>query len=113
MKKGHARMKTMIATLGLLAALTMATGAMAAKVAPASPVNINTAGVEQLMEIPGIGASKAEAIVAHRSNTKFASVDELTSVKGIGEKLLAKISPFVTVAGGAQAKTGTAGKSAR
>jgi len=52
----------------------------------AEPVNINAATAEQISEaLKGIGQSKAEAIVAYRSeNGKFEHVDELVNVKGIG-----------------------------
>jgi competence protein ComEA len=62
-------------------------------------VDVNTASVEQLMEIPGIGPSKANAIVAYRAKNPFATIDEVKEVKGIGDKLFAKISPYLTVSG--------------
>gem|GEM_PF-2572817 len=62
-------------------------------------LELNTATLEQLDALPGIGASKAKAIVAYRAEAgSFRSVDELIHVKGIGEKLLAKIRPYVYVA---------------
>uniref|UniRef100_A0A4Y8Q3V7 Helix-hairpin-helix DNA-binding motif class 1 domain-containing protein n=1 Tax=Paenibacillus athensensis TaxID=1967502 RepID=A0A4Y8Q3V7_9BACL len=62
-------------------------------------VELNTATVEQLDTLPGIGASKAQAIAAYRKSAgPFRSVDDLLHVKGIGEKLLAKIRPYVYVA---------------
>ncbi len=106
--KKHNTLRTTIAMLGLLATLAFASASMATKAAPAEPININTASVEQLMEVPGIGLSKAQAIVQYRSTTPFASTDDLINVKGIGEKLLAKITPYVTVKG--MSKSGTAGK---
>lgn len=107
MMRTNKRIRNTVAMLGLLASMVMATGAMAAKSAPKTPVNINTASVEQLMEIPGIGVSKAQAIVSYRANSTFGSTAELVNVKGIGEKLLAKISPYVT-AGGKATASGTA-----
>lgn len=62
-------------------------------------VNINTANVEQLTELPGIGPAKAQAIVEYRTNSPFKTVDEIMQVKGIGEKLFAKLSPHLTVNG--------------
>ena len=98
-----------IALLALLAVVSIAGSAAAAKQPPASQVNINTASVEQLMEVPGIGQSKAQAIVEYRSGSPFNSTTELSNVKGIGEKLLAKITPYVTTSG-SSVKSGTAGK---
>lgn len=106
-------MKRVAATMGLLAVLVMAGQAMAAKLPPAAPVNINTAGVEELMTIPGVGPAKAQAIIAYRQATPFASAGDLVNVKGIGEKMLAKISGYVTAGGEAQGQPGTAEKAAR
>ncbi|GAA0408716.1 hypothetical protein GCM10008933_43640 [Paenibacillus motobuensis] len=59
-------------------------------------ININTAGVTELQEIPGIGEKKAQAIIHFRNeNGPFQSVDDLTKVKGIGAKMLEKMRPFV------------------
>lgn len=99
-----------IALLGLLAALAIAANAAATKQTPASPVNINTASVQQLMEIPGIGLAKAKAIVEHRSGSPFKSTAELVNVKGIGERLLAKITPYVTTGGSPSGRSGTAAR---
>ena len=54
--------------------------------------NLNTADAATLQrELAGIGATKAQAIVAYREeHGNFASVDELLEVKGIGEATLEK-----------------------
>ncbi len=62
-------------------------------------VNLNTASVEQLIQLPGIGQKKAEAIVAYRQAHPFKDVSELLEVKGIGPKLLEKLQPSITVGG--------------
>lgn len=64
-----------------------------------SKVNLNTATLQQLDELPGIGESKAKAIIAHREKLggKFRSIDQLLDVKGIGEKMLEKMRPLITV----------------
>lgn len=62
-------------------------------------VNLNTASAEQLEQIPGIGPSKAQAILSHRAATPFKTVEDVKLVKGIGDKLFAKISPNLTVNG--------------
>ena len=107
--------KHLTALLGLLATLTVAGQSFAAKQPPAQPIDINSAGVEQLTQIPGIGPAKAQAIVAYRAKAPFASTQELVNVDGIGDKLYAKIAPFVAVNGKASATapaqvTGTAVK---
>jgi len=61
-------------------------------------VNINTATVQELITLTGIGEVKANSIVNYRTeNGYFNSVDELINVKGIGEKILDKIRNNITV----------------
>ncbi|KAA0549342.1 competence protein ComEA [Bacillus sp. BGMRC 2118] len=61
-------------------------------------VNINSATVEQLDILPGIGPSKAESIIAYREeNGNFKSVDDLVNVPGIGEKSLDSLREHITV----------------
>ena len=57
--------------------------------AATSRININTASVDELQMLKGIGETKAKAIVDYRTaNGKFKSVEELTMVTGIGAKVL-------------------------
>ncbi len=52
-------------------------------------VNINSADVRELIQLKGIGESKALAIIEYRqANGKFSSIEELSNVKGIGSKLV-------------------------
>ena len=61
-------------------------------------VNINTASVEELTSLNGIGESRARAIIAYREkNGAFASVDAIMQVVGIKEALFAKIKDKITV----------------
>lgn len=61
-------------------------------------VNINTADVEELDELPEVGPATAEAIVEHRrTNGSFRSVSELEQIPGIGPATLEQIEPFATV----------------
>lgn len=64
----------------------------AVQLAQVAVVNLNTADAATLQsELLGIGATKAQAIVAYREeHGNFASVDELLEVKGIGEATLEK-----------------------
>lgn len=59
-------------------------------------ININTAGLAELQDIPGIGEKKAQAIVDYRNtHGAFTSVSDLTKVKGIGDKMLQKMKPHI------------------
>jgi competence protein ComEA len=61
-------------------------------------VDINTADVEELDELPEVGPATAETIVEYRrTNGMFRSVDELEEISGIGPATLEKIKPFATV----------------
>lgn len=61
-------------------------------------VNINTASVDQLTTLPGVGVSLAERIVRHRTEVgKFKTPEELISVKGIGKKKLGKMINLIVV----------------
>lgn len=52
-------------------------------------VNINTADLEALTQLKGIGQKRAEAIIAWReANGPFKSVDQLMEIKGIGQAVL-------------------------
>ena len=80
-------MKKFLFTLCML--FFFAVSAMAA-------VNINTADVKSLETLPGVGASKAQAIVDYRAaHGNFKSVDDLKNVKGIGDKIIEQIKGMV------------------
>lgn len=61
-------------------------------------ININTADAETLRQLPGIGETKASAIIEHRTaNGPFQSVEQLDDVPGIGPATLERIRPLVTL----------------
>ncbi len=63
-------------------------------------VDINRADVAALMTIPGIGQTRAEAIVAYRETRgSFGSIEEIMQVTGIKDGLFAKIREYITVGG--------------
>lgn len=61
-------------------------------------INLNTAGIEQFMKLPGIGIKTAENIVRYRNEISgFAEIDQLIEVKGIGKVKLNNIRKYVFV----------------
>ncbi|MBN2503642.1 MAG: helix-hairpin-helix domain-containing protein [Anaerolineales bacterium] len=67
--------------------------------APSFPININTATVVELQVLPGIGETKAQAIVAYReANGAFTSIEDIQNVSGIGPSTFAQLSDLITVA---------------
>lgn len=62
-------------------------------------VNVNLAGVDDLVRLPGVGPAKARAIVEYREKHRFRTVAELARVKGIGRKTVLKLRPNLAVDG--------------
>jgi len=82
----------------LTLALAIALPSLAAERAPQRPVNLNTATVTELMQLPRIGAKTAERIVAFRKqHGGFLRPEELMNVKGIGEKSFVRLKPHLLV----------------
>jgi competence protein ComEA len=66
--------------------------------AVAGPVNLNTADAAKLDTLPGVGPATAAAIIEHRGDVgRFTSVDQLLDVPGIGEAKLEALRDLVTV----------------
>tara|TARA_R110002012_G_scaffold50598_2_gene130829 strand:+ start:3119 stop:3403 length:285 start_codon:yes stop_codon:yes gene_type:complete len=75
-------LKGTLAALLLSLGCAFSSGALAQDIAP---INVNTADAELLAELPGIGPSRAEAIIEEReTNGTFESAEELARVSGIG-----------------------------
>ncbi len=60
-------------------------------------VNINSASIEELSTLPGIGKGTAEKIVEYRKNHKFKKTSDLMNVKGIGQKKFDKIQTKLSI----------------
>jgi competence protein ComEA len=99
-------MRTLLASVLLAVGLLWAAPAFAA-------VDINSADASELESLPGIGPSKAAAIVQYRTeNGPFKSVDELDNVPGIGASTLASLRDQVTLGKGGAAGGGEKAASA-
>ena len=62
-----------------------------------TPVNINTATIEELDTLPGVGPAIAKRIVEFRSTQPFTKPEDIMLVKGIGKKKFAKMQERITV----------------
>jgi competence ComEA-like helix-hairpin-helix protein len=82
----------------------------AQKQPPKDPIDLNSASLEQLEQLPGIGPSTAKAIVQFREKSgPFERVEDLLAIHGISKKRLEKLRPYVVVrppAQKSQMKTG-------
>lgn len=87
----------LVLCLGLL--VSPAVGlAQQGQATPTAKVNLNTATIDQLQTLPGIGPVLAKNIVEFREkNGKFARIEEILNVKGMGEKKFQAIKDRLTV----------------
>jgi competence protein ComEA len=62
-------------------------------------VNLNEASPDQLVLLPGVGPSRATAIVNYRKQHQFKHVEELQRIKGIGKKIFVRLRPLLALSG--------------
>ena len=60
-------------------------------------ININEAGVDQLVQLPGIGPTRAQAILDEREKRRFRRIEEIMRVPGIGRKTFGRIRSSIRV----------------
>jgi len=102
MRNSFNRLCVLVLTLSVLAPTWTATAAARptqdAKASGVTLVNLNTATVEQLDRLPGVGPKTAALIVEYRQkNGGFKKVEDLMNVRGIGEKGFLKLKELITV----------------
>jgi len=88
----------MSVVFGLLFSTFLSLQVQAAPEAGEKKININTASLVELQELPRIGEKVAQRIIDFRKkNGRFRKVEEIMKVKGIGEKMFNKIKSLITV----------------
>ncbi|OPZ59534.1 MAG: ComE operon protein 1 [Deltaproteobacteria bacterium ADurb.Bin510] len=93
-------MKRVLSVLVVLLVLGMANGALAASKQLVGVININTATVEQLKQLNGIGEVKAKRIVQYRKERgAFKTPAAIRYVNGIGDALYLKNKAYIVVTG--------------
>lgn len=60
-------------------------------------ISLNTASIEELMSLPGIGDAKAKNIIKYREEHKFSTIEEVKNIEGIGESLYNQIKNLITI----------------
>lgn len=104
---GVRRISAVILLLSAVAMLVLASARRAGETpSPISMrIDVNTATIDELRLLPGIGPALAERIAADRdARGPFSSIDDLTRVRGVGERTVLSLRPFVEIA--APAPTG-------
>ena len=93
-------MRRLLRAAVLAGVLLAASPALAAKKAlpPGERIDLNRAPVTELMRIPGVGAKRAQAIVAHRQKQPFRRAEDVLLVKGLGPAWFAKVKANLSVA---------------
>jgi len=103
MRKASARAAACALALGVALAVTPALAGGETRLS--GTVNVNTATAEQLQLLPGVGETRARAVIETRKRRGgFESVEDLLDVKGIGESSLQQMRPYVTVDGKTSAR---------
>jgi len=91
----YAPLATFVAILLCAAGATILA---AQKKPPAKPINLNTATVEQLEQLPGVGPVTAKDIIQFRNKSgQFRSVNDLLAIRRISKARLEKLRPYVMV----------------
>lgn len=80
------------------AVLDLVEGASGETESSSELVNINTAGIEELTTLNGIGEKKAQAILTYREEQGlFGTLDDIKNIPGIGDKTFENLKPYITI----------------
>lgn len=67
------------------------------KIEESNKININTASIEELQKLSGIGKSKAQKIIEYRNSKLFTTIEDIMNIKGIGKGIFDKIKDNIRV----------------
>ncbi|MFY9398127.1 MAG: helix-hairpin-helix domain-containing protein [Desulfomonilia bacterium] len=92
--------KTCTILAGAVLVLVLAMGGLAYGESSPGKININTATIEELQLLPGIGLATAQNIIEYRkANGPFTTMEEFTKVRGIGERKFERLRPYLKLDG--------------
>ncbi len=60
-------------------------------------ISLNNAAKEELMTLPGIGETKADAIIEYRKLNKFNKLEDIMNIKGIGKSIYEKLKDYISL----------------
>ncbi len=92
-----ARLGARLAFVAIALAATTPAAAAKKPLASGERIDLNRAGVVELMRLPGVGRAKAEAIAAQRARAHFRRVEDLLAVKGVSAAWIEKQQPHLVV----------------
>jgi competence protein ComEA len=93
----HRRVARHFVAASILAMIFVCVASAQKKIPPSSPIDLNTATLAQLEQLPGVGPSMAQTILNMRAKTRFQHVDDLLAIHGMSPNRLDKIRPYVFV----------------
>lgn len=97
---------TIFAAVVVLFAVVHAFAAQAKKHPPSTPIDLNSATIEELQELPGVGPSTAQAILQFREKSgPFKRPADLLVIHGISRAKFEKLRPYIVVKSAASATT--------
>jgi comEA protein len=97
-RSGVPRVSLLVLSCALIVFVPVQVRAGTKHAPPAHSIDLNSATVEQLQQVPGIGPSTAKAIVNFRQKSgPFQKVEDLLAIKGISKARFEKMRPYLTI----------------